>query len=105
MAGGTRPGAGRKPSEAPKSKTLNIRLTEAEHKQLLALGGSKWVRDSLGLESRPMVRVVSTKSKSTELLFNAKALKAKPEIVEALLMDSIDCINSALLSLRYPDGL
>ena len=105
MAGGTRTGAGRKPSTAPKIKTLNIRLTEAEHKLILSLGGSAWVREALEREKRPSIHISETKIKSVELIFNAKALKSKPEVVEGLLMDSLVCINDALLSSQHPDGL
>ena len=105
MLGGIRKGAGRKPSPTPRSKTLNIRLTDAEHKQILALGGSSWVRSMLDMETRPAIHIGETKIQSVELILNAKALKMKPELVEGLLMDAITCINSALLSQQYPNGL
>ena len=86
-------------------KTFSIELTEADHKRLMALGGAAWVVDCLDKEKRMMVQVIEAKQKSTELRLNAKALKAKPEVVEALLMDSVVDINNALLSIQYPDGI
>lgn len=47
--GGYRPGAGGKPLEIP-TKRVGIRLTEDEHTQLKALGGSKWIRAQLKRE-------------------------------------------------------
>jgi hypothetical protein len=105
MLGGIRKGAGRKPSPTPRSKTLNIRLTDAEHKQILALGGSAWVRTVLDMEARPAIHISETPIQSVELTFNAKAIKMKNELIEELLMDAITCINSALLDQQYPNGL
>ena len=47
MKGGKRPDAGRPPATDPRSATLKIRLTQAEHARVMALGGSKWVRAQL----------------------------------------------------------
>ena len=47
MKGGACPGAGRKPATDPRSVIFKIRLTKAEHAQVMAMGGSKWVRARL----------------------------------------------------------
>jgi len=47
MKGGTRPGAGRQLATEPRSVIFKIRLTPKEHAQVMALGGSKFVRAQL----------------------------------------------------------
>lgn len=44
--GGARPGAGRKPVEAP-AKPRSIRLTDADYEQLKSLGGADWIKQQL----------------------------------------------------------
>ena len=41
--GGTREGAGRKPSTNP-TKPISIRLTAAQHARYMANGGAKWLK-------------------------------------------------------------
>lgn len=42
------PGAGRKPiGKEPLNEKINIRLTEAEHELFKAIGGSRWLRQTL----------------------------------------------------------
>ena len=50
--GGKQPGAGRPPAAYPRSVIFKIRLTKAEHAQLIALGGSPWVRAQLIAEKQ-----------------------------------------------------
>jgi hypothetical protein len=46
---------GRKPLKVRSMSTvLNVRLTEAEHRTLEALGGSAWIRAQIALGGEPM---------------------------------------------------
>ena len=48
--GGIRQGQGRKPlAEGEKTVKVNLTITESQRGQLLALGGSAWLREQLNL--------------------------------------------------------
>ena len=45
--GGTRAGAGRKPSPNPATKLATIKMTPEQHARFISLGGSRWVKAML----------------------------------------------------------
>ena len=50
MKGGKREGAGRPSSPNPANKRIAVKVTPAQHKVFLALGGSKWLKSLLDLD-------------------------------------------------------
>ena len=46
-------GAGRPPSANPASKSISIRVTPYQHQKFIALGGSKWFKETLDVTLLP----------------------------------------------------
>lgn len=60
--GGKREGAGRPYTLNPATRLINIRVTDEQHAQYMALGGSKWLKDTLAKHHAALVRSNATKT-------------------------------------------